>query len=140
MATLAQSLPESPQPLALFWEFLKEELEPYPGRAALVARMVIAATLVMLITMTFRIPYGAYGAIYALTISRESPQATTKAAKIIIIGFLLSVLYILIGAMFFLQDPSLRLIWVVASLFVMFYALSAMANYSAAARFGYLLI
>ena len=49
-----------------YWEFLKEELTPYPGRAALVARMVMAATLVMIITMTFRLPYGAYCAIYAV--------------------------------------------------------------------------
>jgi multidrug resistance protein MdtO len=139
MATLAQTLPKSFSPLVWLKEFLKEELAPYPGRAALVARMSIAATIVMLLTMTFRIPFGAYGAIYALTISRESPQATAKAAKTIIIAFSLSVLYVLIGAMFFLQDPSLRLIWVVATLFVMFYALSAMTNYSAAARFGYLL-
>ena len=49
-------------------------------------------------------------------------------------------LYVLIGAMFFLQDPNLRVIWVVATLFVVFYALSAMANFTAAARFGYLVI
>jgi multidrug resistance protein MdtO len=139
MATLAQTLPKSSSPLVWLKGFFKEELAPYEGRAGLVARMSVAATIVMLLTMTFRIPYGAYGAIYALTISRESPQATTKAAKIIILAFLLSVLYVLIGAMFFLQDPSLRLVWVVATLFVMFYALSATTNYSAAARFGYLL-
>ncbi len=140
MATLAQTLPKSSSPLVWLKEFFKEELAPYPGRAALVARMSIAATIVMLLTMTFRIPFGAYGAIYALTISRESPQATAKAAKTLIVAFSLSVLYVLVGAMFFLQDPSLRLIWVVVTLFVMFYALSAMTNYSAAARFGYLLI
>jgi len=139
MATLAQNLPKSSSSFVWLKEFFKEELAPYPGRAALVARMTVAATIVMLLTMTFRIPYGAYGAIYALTISRESPQATTKAATTIIIAFLLSVLYVLIGARFFLQDPSLRLIWVVVTFFVMFYALSATTNYSAAARFGYLL-
>ena len=74
MATITHNLPESPGPSVWFWEFLKEELAPYPGRAAVVARMVIAATIVMLITMTFRIPYGAYGALYTLTISRESPE------------------------------------------------------------------
>ncbi|WP_353070947.1 hypothetical protein [Tunturiibacter gelidiferens] len=36
--------------------FLKEELVPYPGRSALVGRMVTAATLSMLITMTFASP------------------------------------------------------------------------------------
>jgi multidrug resistance protein MdtO len=140
MATLAQTLPKSSSPLVWLRQFLQEELAPYPGRAALVARMTIAATIVMLLTMTFRIPYGAYAAFYALTISRESPQATAKAAKTIIVAFSLSVLYLVIGAMFFLQDPNLRLIWVVATLFVMFYALSATTNYAAAVRFGFLLI
>jgi multidrug resistance protein MdtO len=69
MATLAQTLPKSSSSLAWLKEFLKEELAPYPGRAALVARMCIAATIVMLLTMTFRIPFGAYGAVYALTLS-----------------------------------------------------------------------
>ncbi len=58
MATIAQSLPESSRPLAWFGEFLKGELAAYPGRAALVARMTFAATLIMIICMTFRIPYG----------------------------------------------------------------------------------
>jgi len=30
MATLAQSVPEPRQPLAWFWDFLKQELTPYP--------------------------------------------------------------------------------------------------------------
>jgi multidrug resistance protein MdtO len=140
MPTLAQTLPKSSSPLVWLGQFLKEELAPYPGRAALVARMTIAATIVMLLTMTFRMPYGAYAAFYALTISRESLQTTAKAAKTIIVAFSLSVLYVVIGAMFFLQDPNLRLIWVVATLFVMFYALSATTNYPAAVRFGFLLI
>jgi multidrug resistance protein MdtO len=140
MATLEQSLPESPQPLAWFEEFLKEDLAPYPGRVALVVRMVIAATLVMLITTTFRIPYGAYDAIYALTISHESPQATVNTARTTVIAFILGAGYVLLGALFFLDDPKLRLLWVIGSLFISFYALSAMTNYGGAARFGYLII
>jgi multidrug resistance protein MdtO len=140
MATAAQSLPQPSGALTWLREFLKEELAPYPGRGALVARMTVAATLVMLITMTCRIPYGAYGSIYALTISRENPVMTAKAVKTIIFAFALSVIYVLVGAMFFLQDPDLRLFWVIATLFVVFYFLSAAANYTAAARFGYLLV
>jgi len=96
MATIAQNLPESSGQSVWFWKFLKEELAPYPGRAATVARMVIAATTVMLITMTFRIPYGAYAAIYTLTISRESPQGTEKAVKTIIIAYFFGAGYQLI--------------------------------------------
>ena len=140
MATAAQSLRPSSSPLTWIRHLLNEELAPYPGRGDLIVRMTIAATLVMIINMTFRIPYGAYAALYAFNISRESPETTVKAVKTIVVVYALSVLYILAGAMFFLQDPNLHLFWVIATLFVMFYALSAATNNTAAARFGYLLI
>jgi multidrug resistance protein MdtO len=140
MATLAQSVPAPPSTWAWFREFLREELAPYPGRGALVARIVIATTLAMIVTMTFRVPYGAYAAAFALQISRENPTATVKAVKTIVIAFALSALYVLIGAKFFLDDPAQRLLWVIGTLFLIFYALSALTNYTAAARFGYLAI
>ena len=140
MATAAKTLLEIAFADPWLWTFLKEELAPYPGRTALVARMTVAVTLVMIINMVFRIPYGAYGAIYALIISREDLSTTMNAVRTIIIAFALSVLYILVGALFFLQDPNLRLFWVIATLFLMFYTLSAASDYTAAARFGYLLV
>ena len=76
MATLVQTVPESPPQPRWFWGFLKDELAPYPGRLNTVARMVIAATLIMIICMTYRISYGFLGALNALLISRESPRAT----------------------------------------------------------------
>ena len=54
MATVAQVAPPTTRPSTWFLQFLREELTPYPGRTALVARMMIAATLAMLISMTFR--------------------------------------------------------------------------------------
>lgn len=72
MATIAQSLPQSPGPLTWLWEFLKAELAPYPSRAATVGRMTLAATLIMVVGMTFRIPYAWQGAVYALMVSREN--------------------------------------------------------------------
>ncbi len=140
MATAAATLARWSPSLRWFRNFLRDELAPYPGRGLLVARMVVAATFVMLITMTFRIPYGAYGAIYALTISRENPDATLKAVRTIVIWFGAAVADVLLGSIFFSGDPLLRLVWVLATLFVTFYALSALANYNAAARFGYLVI
>ena len=104
----------------------------------LVARMVIASTVMMIITMTFRIPFGAFGAIYAFTISRESPQATLTAARTAIVSFALSGLYILIGAILFVGDPTLRVLWIIGTFFLLFYALSATTNYFAANRFAYL--
>jgi multidrug resistance protein MdtO len=140
MATTAQNLSKPADASVWFWEFLKGELAPYPGRAAVVARMVIAATIVMLITMTFQIPYGAYGAIYTLTISRESPQGTEKAVKTIIIAYFFGASYQLILGVLFGLDPMLRLFWIVVTFLIVFYLLSVMTNYSAASRFGYIVI
>jgi multidrug resistance protein MdtO len=140
MALLAQSAPEPPRSTAWFLEFLKDELTPYPERVALVARMVIAATIVMLITMTFRMPYGAYAALYALTISRESPETIGKSVESIVTAFALGGAYVLASAWVFLGDPLLRLLWVIGSLFTSFYAISTMTNYGASTRFGYLII
>jgi multidrug resistance protein MdtO len=140
MAVLAPSAPAAPRSTTWFFQFLRDELTPYPERAALVAHMVIAATIVMLITMTFRMPWGAYASLYALTISRESPQTTGTAVKSIVSAFVLGGAYVLISACFFFGDPLPRLLWVIGSLFASFYVISTMTNYDAAARFGYLII
>jgi multidrug resistance protein MdtO len=103
-------------------------------------RMTIAATIVMIVNMTFRIPYGAYGAIYALVLSRENPEASLKAVRTLVISYSLAVVDVLIGAVFFSGDPLLRVLWVAATLFVMFFSLSALSDYTAAARFTYLLV
>jgi multidrug resistance protein MdtO len=140
MATAAQTIPSPSSPFQWLWRFLKEELSHYPGRGALVARIVVATTIMMIINLVFRLPYGAYGAIFAMTISRENPEATLNAAKTMVLAFAFSVLYVLAGAMFFLADPTTRLVWVIGTFFLMFYGLRVVNNYTAAARFGYLLI
>ncbi len=145
MASIANSVAESPpsssaSSAAWLWDFLKEELTPYPGRAALAARVVIAVTLSMILTMTFRIPNGAYSAAFAFNISRDSPQVTVKALKTLVVGWALAAAYILVGALFFLDEPPLRFLWVIVTLFAIFYAISAMTNSGAASRFGYFVI
>jgi multidrug resistance protein MdtO len=86
-------------------DFLREELAPYPGRMALVVRMMVAATLVMIVSMTFKLPQGAYGAVYALTLSRESPQATISAVKVVVVAFVIAAAWELNGAIFSQMSP-----------------------------------
>ena len=139
MASLAQAIPSLNGRVAWFHEFLREELAPYPGRATLVMRMVVASTLIMIITMTFRLPYGAYGAIYALTLSRTSLEATAGALRMIVIGFGLAAAYIILGLMVALADPVLRFAWISLGFLGGFWAMSALSNYAASSRFGYLI-
>lgn len=140
MDTVAPVLAEWPRPLVWLRDFLKEELAPYPGRGILVARVVIAATVVMIVTMTFRIPNGAYAGIYAFLVSRVDPVSTVRDAKQMLIAFALGATYTIIGAALVTGDAMLRLLWVVGTLLVIFYGLSAILNYSAAMRFGYIII
>src|SRR5215813_11426607 len=140
MATLAPKAPETATPHAWFRQFLREELAPYPGRVALVIRMVTAATLVMIMNMTFQLPYSAYGAYFALNISRENPRSTVSVAKTTVLGFAAGGAVILLGAFIFVNYPGLRFLWVIISLLTVFYALRAVSDYVAAARFGYLLV
>jgi multidrug resistance protein MdtO len=140
MGTIAQSLSGPARTSSWFWGFLKEELAPYPGRVSLVLRMVTASTLVVIIGMTFRIPYTAFAALFALVLSRESIEATAKAARALVIGVVLGAGYVIFGALFTLGNPMLRFLWVCGSLFLVFYTLRALSNYAAVARFAYLII
>src|ERR1700747_2236572 len=139
MASIAQPVPSLNGRVTWFWEFLKEELAPYRGRVALVTRIVVASTLLMILSMTFRLPYGAYAAIFALTLSRDSLEATVSAVQMIAIGFLLAGGYVILGLMVALADPALRFLWITAGFFGGFWAMSALRNYAASARFGYLI-
>ncbi len=136
MATIAQSLPESRGPLTWFWEFLKEELAPYPGRFELMARMVLASTLIMIVVMTFRIPYGVFAAIYALFISRESLRTTLQAAGLAVFMSAVGAVYVLASAYFFVNDIPLHFLWTIGTFFLVFYAFSTMTNYFAVVIFA----
>jgi multidrug resistance protein MdtO len=136
VATLAHNLPDAPRPFTWLWEFLKHELAPYPGRAVTVARIVLAATLVMIICNTFRIPYAFLGGIYALLISRESPRATVKSAGTALLLAVAGVAYILVSVQFVVSVPLLHFLWTVGSLFLGFYALRVVTNYGAFVAFA----
>jgi multidrug resistance protein MdtO len=136
MATAAQSLSPTHSSLSWLGEFLKHELSPYPGRTALVARMVIAATLVMMICMVFGIPYAFQGAIYALVVSRESSQATLKSAIAILAATGIGAVYLLASVWFVISIPTLHLLWVIASFFLGFYAISTFKNFGASSTFA----
>jgi multidrug resistance protein MdtO len=137
MATLAQNVAASPRPLHWFREFLKEELAPYPGRAETVARMVIAAALVMVICMTFRVRYAFQGAVYALIISRENLRVTLQSAGIALLVTGFATAYLLISASFVISVIVLHFFWIIVSFFVAFYVFSTMTNYGAAAIFAF---
>jgi multidrug resistance protein MdtO len=138
LATVSQPDPVD-EAVKWFWSFLKSELTPYPGRAWVVARVTIAATLVMLIVNTFQIPTGFLGAIFTLFISREDPTATLVSGLKAIAFFCLATVYTLIGAAMLVDDPLTHFLGVGISLFASFFLISIMTDYGTAVAFGFTL-
>lgn len=136
MATAALPVVRWNTSLAWLRDFLRNELSPYPGRDVLVTRMVIATTLITIVGMTFRIPFTFQGAIYALMISRDGFQATVKSAATILLVTAIGAAYLLIPMSLMIGSPLLHFLWVIASLFLAFYAISILANYTAAVVFA----
>jgi multidrug resistance protein MdtO len=122
-----------------FWNFLKKELTPYPGRAWVVGRVTLSATIVMLLVMTFRLPGGFLGAIFTIFISRENPTATFLSGIKTVAAFLIATLYAVVGIRMFLADPMTHFIWVVVSLFLSFYLIRVFADYGTAVAFGFMI-
>lgn len=120
-----------------FQDFLRDELRPYPGRVSTVVRIVIAATLSMVVIMTFRIPGAALASYYTLMLARESPSATLRNAGVVMASYLAAGLYCLIGIWLFIDYPLPHFLWVVFSLFLCFFLIKVMNSYVASAAFAF---
>jgi multidrug resistance protein MdtO len=121
---------------AWFAEFLRSELAPYPGRGVLVARMVISATITMIMVMTFRIPNGATGPLYAFLIARDSLLTTARSARNVLIAFALCAFFVPVGARMFGSVPITHFLWEAASIFLIFFLIRTLDNYSVASAIG----
>jgi multidrug resistance protein MdtO len=136
MATAAQTIAGRTSFSSWVGQFLKEELSPYSGRFGLVARMVLATTIVMIVSMTFQLSFAYQGAIIALLVSRESARSTLQSAFTLVFFTALAAIYLLVSAWFVISIPGLHLLWVFASFFLAFFMLRALNSYSAAVIFS----
>jgi multidrug resistance protein MdtO len=123
-----------------FWGFLKDELQPYPGRLSTVVRMVLAATLTMLVIMTLRSPNGAVGIFFSLNISRENPASTIRHGLQTLVAIVLGLIYVLVGVTIFINDSLGHLIFIALSLAIMFFVTRTFKNYSAALGFCFIVV
>jgi multidrug resistance protein MdtO len=140
MATRAAQLPHQPAPRGVSWpwfrEFVRWEVAPYPGRLNTVIRMTIAATLVMIIVVTFRIPNAALAGLFSILLARENLAATWLGGRSIVLAFVAASLYTLLGIMLFRGYPITHFFWVIGSLYLIFFVVRTTTNYPAALAFA----
>jgi multidrug resistance protein MdtO len=98
--------------------------------------MVLATTIVMIVSMTFQLSFAFQGAIIALLVSRESARSTLQSAFTLLLFTALAAVYLLVSAWFVISSPGLHLLWVFASFFLAFFMLRALNNYSASVIFS----
>lgn len=124
---------DKPGLLAWLPHFFRQELAPYPGRWSLVTRMVIAATLSMLIIVTFRIPYGAIGVNCAFILSRENLLSTARSGFYFIFAFAAWAVMIPVGARMFASTPMTHFLWEGLTIFLCFFFLKTLTNFALSA-------
>jgi multidrug resistance protein MdtO len=120
-----------------FADFLRRELAPYPGRISTVARMVIAATLTMLILQTFHLPAGALGGFFALLFSRENLRASVYQALGLALFFLLGTTVSLVCFAMFLDSPVTHFLLVITAFYLLFFIMDTARNYGFASGFSF---
>ena len=140
MATTTSTLAGADNYFSWLGDFLRQELQPYPGRAVAVSRMVIAASLTMIVIMTFRIHGGGLGTLYVFFIARDSFHATLKSAAAIFISYAIGVCFVLVGANLFADEPTSRFLWFSGSIFVVFFVLRTVDNFNAGLAFTLLVV
>lgn len=123
---------ESKTPIRSFVEMLRAELAWYPGRPALVGRIVLACMSVMLLAEVFRIPGAVLGVGFPILISRENLKATRKTAFHIALACSIGTAEIIAGGMLTAGSPFLHVMWVIVSLFAVFYTISSLNFINAA--------
>src|ERR1700691_5143859 len=140
MATRAAQLPQQPARRSISWpwfrEFIRREVAPYPGRVNTVIRMTIAATLVMIIVVTFRIPNAALAGLFSILLARENLAVTWRGGQFIVLGFILARLYHLLGMMLFRGYPITHFFWVIGSLYLIFFVIRTTTKHASAVAFA----
>ncbi|MFM8408666.1 MAG: FUSC family protein [Alphaproteobacteria bacterium] len=100
-----------------FLSFLREELEPRPGRLAAVARMAGSCALVVTIGMIYEIPLVPYMAYLVFLLSREDAAGTLLTAVVGLLAVTLAIALSLLLYTFDAAEPALRLPLMAANAF-----------------------
>jgi hypothetical protein len=116
--------------------FLRKELRPYPGREDTVVRMVVASLVTTIIVMMFRMPYSFLGIFNAFVISRQKPEWIVRNGPAAAVASAAALAYVTVGVNLFYDSQVLHLVFLLASLYLVFYLKRILTNDSVTFNFG----
>jgi multidrug resistance protein MdtO len=121
MATAAQSLPQTASFLDSFFEYLRDELKFYPGRAAKMGRITLAVVLTFIVLTTFRVPGEVYGVIAVFLVSRDNPGESIRSTIASTLGTAAGVALVLAGALVFADSEFYHFFFLIGGFLVLFF-------------------
>jgi multidrug resistance protein MdtO len=107
--TADSAIPRSEQPPRRISTFLRESLQPFPGRAEASLRMTLACLVIISISMTLQIPSTALAAYMVFFVSREDTATTTKTGIALILAVTIAVGLTILCFQITVNQPALRL-------------------------------
>jgi len=92
-----------------FWNFIREELKPFPGRGHAVVRLVIAAVAAVIISETLRIPNPAFSAYLIFFVANEDGVSSIKLGLAAMAGLTVALIMAMGVTICFMDAPWFRL-------------------------------
>jgi multidrug resistance protein MdtO len=92
-----------------FWDFIREQLKPFPGRAHAMVRLVTSALITLLISETLRIPEPAFSAYLVFFIANEDGIASVKMGLLAMVGLTITLVASIGVTICFMDAPWFRL-------------------------------
>src|SRR3954462_15891094 len=99
---------------APWFEWLRRELAPTPGRWEMTIRLVVAAVLVTIISMTLEVPNVALSAYMVFFVTKGNRVLTALAGTLLIVGATIAIPASLLLFKWTLDFPALRIITMAA--------------------------
>lgn len=98
--------------------------------------MIVASMVTTIIVMTFRLPYAFLGVFHAFVISRQTPEWIVRNGLAAVIASVAAVAYVAIGVNLFYDYQVLHFVFLVVSLYLVFFLKRALTNDSVTFSFG----
>jgi hypothetical protein len=102
--------------------------------------MVTACVATMLVVMGFKLPNGFLAVFYVLAISRENTRATVRNGFALVLDNFAGLALALAGIILFIDYPLLHFLLAVGTLFLAFFLVRTLANYSLAFGISIILV
>src|SRR5271155_640397 len=92
-----------------FWNFIWEELKPFPGRGHAVVRLVTSVVAAVIISETLRVPEPAFSAYLIFFVANEDGVSSIKVGLLAMAGLTLALIAAMGVSICFMDAPWFRL-------------------------------